>query len=68
MLVRFNAVLQSHPGKNSSPAYLDVLPNASEHQPLVVAARLPLDPARQVVAVPLLVCPSDVGHVVAVPV
>ena len=59
---------QDPPTKHQLSPRLNTLPDARKHQPLVVAARLSLDPAGQVAMVPLLVRPADVGHVIPVPV
>lgn len=55
-------------GYRQSSWMLNALPDACQQQPLVVAAGFPLDPASQVAAVALLVCSSDIRHVVSVPI
>lgn len=49
-------------------ACLDTLPNACQHQPLIVATRLTLDPRSQAASVPLFVRSANVSHMVAVPI
>lgn len=54
--------------KTNKTRNLNLLPNTRQQQPLIITARLPSDPARQIAVVALLIRSADVGHVVAVPV